>query len=179
MLPGFRLFKDAAPEPGSAPTETSQVHQITPESAMIKNAILADLFGFWSAKRSNLGRTPARRDISPAEIKALLPHIAIADVIDGGEDFRFRICGTAITEEAGVELTGKNWLSFPNTDTMIERSRDLVRTGTPYYATNIRAVWAPKDFQHYSVLALPLSKDGDTIDMVLYGIAFHPMNAED
>lgn len=178
MLPGFRLFKDAAPERATSPIETNNVHEIAPESAMIRNATLSELFGFWSAKKTALGRIPARRDIAPKEIKTLLPYIAIADVIDGGEDFRFRICGTAITEEAGAELTGKSWLSFSHTEVMVERSRELVKNGMPYYASNVRALWAPKDFQHYSVLALPLSKDGKVVDMVLYGIAFHPMDAE-
>ncbi len=178
MLPGFRLFKDTAPERAAWSDETNEEHEIAPESAMIRHATLSELYGFWSQKKAALGRLPARSDIAPKEIKALLPYIAIADVIDGGNDFRFRICGTAITEEAGAELTGQSWLSFPHTEVVVERTRELVETGTPYYAANVRARWAPKDFQHYSVLALPLAKDGTTVDMVLYGIAFHPMEAE-
>lgn len=145
------------------------------QSASFEHPVLEALYRFWSGKKSALGALPSRKDISPSEIKKLLPHIAIADVIDGGADFCFRVCGTMITEGAGVELTGKSWSSFEGTDRIIARSRQLVETAEPYYATNQRAHWAPKDFQHYSVLALPLARDGKTVDMVLYGLVYQPM----
>lgn len=146
------------------------------ESASVEHPVLEALFRFWSTKKTALGHLPSRRDISPSEIKKLLPHIAIADVIDGGEDFCFRVCGTMITEGAGIELTGKSWQSFSGTESIIARSRQLVETAEPYYAVNQRAHWAPKDFQHYTVLALPLASDGKTVDMVLYGLVYHPMD---
>ncbi|WP_262690232.1 PAS domain-containing protein [Kordiimonas aestuarii] len=149
------------------------------KSASVEHPLLEALFRFWSTKKAKLGQLPSRRDISPSEIKKLLPYIAIADVIDGGLDFSFRVCGTMISEGAGIELTGKTWSSFENTQHIIERTRILVEKAEPYYLTNQRATWAPKDFQHYSVLALPLARDGKSVDMVLYGVVYQPMERRD
>ncbi len=178
MVPALKTIKDAL-LPRENPPHTGpagrSAEEVPLEGASAEHPVLEALFRFWSLKKAALGHLPSRRDISPVEIKKLLPHIAIADVIGGGEDFCFRVCGTMITEGAGVELTGKSWSSFEGTERIIARSRELVQTAEPYYLTNQRAHWAPKDFQHYAVLALPLARDGKTVDMVLYGLVYHPM----
>jgi hypothetical protein len=48
-----------------------------------------------------------RADINPADILPFLPHIIILDVIDGGEDFRVRVFGTALVELMHEERTGQ------------------------------------------------------------------------
>ncbi|WP_417449759.1 PAS domain-containing protein [Kordiimonas sp.] len=177
MVPGFKNIKDALRPSGEGliPAPAKGHGDTGLKSASVEHPVLEALFRFWSTKKGTLGKLPSRRDISPAEIKKQLPYVAIADVINGGKDFSFRLCGTMITEGAGVELTGKNWSDFDNTAHIIARTHKLVKTAAPYYLTNQRATWAPKDFQHYSVLALPLSSDGETVDMVLYGIVYQPM----
>lgn len=178
MVPALKSIKHALRPRKNVP-HTGATSATTDDgslgSASTEHPVLEALFRFWSGKKAALGHLPSRRDISPSEIKKLLPHIAIADVIDDGEDFRFRVCGTMISEGAGVELTGKSWQSFTGTENIIARSRHLVETAEPYYITNQRAHWAPKDFQHYTVLALPLASDGKAVDMVLYGLVYHPM----
>lgn len=32
--------------------------------------------------------------------------------------------------------------------------------------------WSPKDYKNYSVLSLPLSSDGTTINMIMYCLDF-------
>lgn len=145
------------------------------EDAIIKQPELAALYQFWLNKKSSLGKIPCRRDFSPLELPKLLPHIALVDVDDSADvpEFTFRLCGTQIAEDCGVDLTGKTWSQFPNSEKMIMRAIRLTQDREPYYFSNVQAKWAPKNFHHYSVLALPLSTDGDTVNMILYGIMFH------
>jgi hypothetical protein len=69
--------------------------------------MLSDLLAYWERLRG--GRAmPSRRDIDPLALGArLLPHVIIVDVVDGGVRFRFRLCGSAVADAAGLDLTGK------------------------------------------------------------------------
>lgn len=48
-----------------------------------------------------------RADIRPAEIARFMPNVIIAEAVNGGEDFRVRLFGTALVELLGEERTGK------------------------------------------------------------------------
>jgi len=149
------------------------------DEAMIRQAELAALYRFWVDKKASLNKIPCRADFSPLELTRLLPHIALIDVdyTTGAPEFTFRLCGTQIAEDGGVDLTGKTWSHFPNSEDVIRRAIKLTENMQPYYATNIQAKWAPKSFHHYSVLVLPLSKDGQQVDMILAGVMFHPFTS--
>ena len=51
-----------------------------------------DLYRYWDGRR-NGRRMPARRDIDPADIPGLLPHVSLIHKPDG--QFRFRLVGSA------------------------------------------------------------------------------------
>lgn len=48
-----------------------------------------------------------RADIDPVKIARFLPNVIIAEAVNGGEDFRTRLFGTALVELLGEERTGK------------------------------------------------------------------------
>ncbi|MFC4347527.1 PAS domain-containing protein [Kordiimonas lipolytica] len=177
-MAGISILRDLV-SGGSAGAPSAGVLYEDNAEAIIRQSELAALYQFWIDKKSSLGKLPCRGDFSPLELTRLLPHIALVDVDTKGHspEFTFRLCGTQIAEDSGVDLTGKTWSQFPNSDDVIKRAVTLTHNLQPYYATNIQAKWAPKNFHHYSVLALPLSKDGDTVDMILYGIMFHPFSS--
>ena len=47
---------------------------------------------------------PARRDIGAGDIPALLPYLMIVDKL--GDQFRYRLAGTAVAREIGHDPTG-------------------------------------------------------------------------
>jgi hypothetical protein len=67
--------------------------------------MLRELYDYWSRKRG-ARLMPRRRDIDPAEIPKLLPHIMITEMLEGGTRYRYRLSGTAVTRAFGRELTG-------------------------------------------------------------------------
>ncbi|SDE19737.1 PAS domain-containing protein [Kordiimonas lacus] len=179
MSAGISILKDLVSSGSGGSSTGAHPKGVLSEDggeAMIRQAELAALYQFWVDKKSSLGKIPCRADFSPLELTRLLPHIALVDVdhASGTPEFTFRLCGTQIAEDSGVDLTGKTWSHFPNSEQVIKRAIKLTENLQPYYATNIQAKWAPKNFHHYSVLALPLSKDGEQVDMILYGVMFHP-----
>ncbi len=154
----------------------SELLQARDAELVLVQSELLELFRFWHLKTTRLGRLPGRADFTPVELKKLLPHIALVDVIrsEEGLEFKFRLCGTQIAEGCGADLTGYSWKHTDVPLSIMSRTSDMLNSKVPYHAGNIQAVWAPKHFQHYSVLALPLSADGKTVNMILYGIIFHP-----
>lgn len=182
MSAGISILKDLVSAGSGGPaTGGARSGSLSGDSseAMIRQGELAALYQFWVEKKSSLGKIPSRADFSPQELTRLLPHIALVDVDHDSSipEFTFRLCGTQIAEDSGVDLTGKTWSHFPNSSEVIKRAIKLTEDMQPYYATNIQAKWAPKNFHHYSVLALPLSKDGQQVDMILYGVMFHPFTS--
>lgn len=179
MLAGISVIKDLISGGVSGSSNSFNCNSVLENcefEAIIQQPQLAALYQFWINKKSSLGKLPSRADFSPLELTKLLPHIALVDVShdESGPEFTFRLCGTQIAEDCGVDLTGKTWSHFPDAEKTILRAKKLVHSKEPFYAQNIQAIWAPKNFLHYSVLALPLSKDGETVEMILYGIMFHP-----
>ncbi|MEP2827576.1 PAS domain-containing protein [Parvibaculum sp.] len=58
-----------------------------------------------------------RADINPAEIAKLMPNLVIAEAVNGGDDFRVRLFGTALVELLGEERTGKLLSEFAEEST--------------------------------------------------------------
>ena len=75
--------------------------------AFADDAILAAGFDYWL----NLPRPagcPDRADADPSLMpKAILPYVALLEVLDGGADARYRLAGQEFNENFGVNLKGK------------------------------------------------------------------------
>ena len=52
---------------------------------------------------------PSRADIVPAELTLHLPQILLADVLDEGKEFRYRLLGTRLTPYFPDRATGKTF----------------------------------------------------------------------
>src|SRR5258706_9352332 len=62
-----------------------------------------DLYRYWLAKRGSRPM-PARSDINPGDIPALLPYLGLVNKVVG--QFRWRLTGTAVADKIGRNLTG-------------------------------------------------------------------------
>lgn len=128
---------------------------------------LKTVYAYWQSKRA--GRPlPGRRDIEPAELKSVLPHLMLIDV-EPGPRYRYRLFGTAVTEAFGMDPTGKcvdevmlgDYKSF-----LLGLYDDLCREKQPIYSTSIYGT--KRDTKMWTQrLMLPLASDGDTVDKVL------------
>jgi hypothetical protein len=126
---------------------------------------------YWDEKRGTRAM-PRRAEIDPVEMRAHLPCIGLVDVVDDGSDFRFRLLGTEFARLFGRDSTGKTltevygagdpevlrWMTASYAEVLRTR-RPVLRIGT------MRAV--QKDFIRCDALLLPLSEDGERVNMVL------------
>lgn len=98
----------------------------------IKAAALFDrVERVWQAARGER-KSPRRKDIDAAKLGAVLPHLAILDVVREGEklDFRYRLLGEHLTKFYGVNLTGA-------LHTVVASDRQTAR---PFYEAYVRCV---------------------------------------
>src|SRR5687768_16481804 len=128
---------------------------------------LHQVYAYWQQKRG--GRAlPARRDIEPADLVAVLPHLMMVDVEEGPR-FRYRLFGTAVVEAFGSDPTGKyvdDVMVGAYKTFLLGLYNDLVTSKKPIYSTSIYGgkrdtmLWTQR-------LMLPLSSDGTKVDKVL------------
>ena len=129
---------------------------------------LCDFVNHWDNSRGEK-ELPSRTDILPIPLPRVLPWIALADVIDDGAEYRFRLCGTGITDILAREMRGETPAALPG------RPEQRVRLTAEYCL----AMQAPirgcatecsipgQDFQGSEIACLPLSNDGKVIDMLI------------
>ena len=135
---------------------------------------LRRLLEYWQAKRRALGRLPARADIDPLEMRFALGHLILADVEHGDPiRFRHRLIGTHIVEHAGYDATGLYVDEVPDGELashIIPSYRRVVATREPV-SERIRGAVGGRP-TNLEMLRLPLSIDGERVDMVLTGAYF-------
>jgi hypothetical protein len=109
---------------------------------------------------------PKRDELTPARLRSILPSTFTIDVIDGGNDFRFRFAGDRIIQfmgqrYAGTLLSQKRGIAFfDNMSRLYER---CVTTKAPVSAGPVQASLQGKEFLEIEAVVLPLSDDGATI----------------
>ena len=138
-----------------------------------KEPQLRELLDYWQSKRGR--RTmPARADVDPIDIPDILPHLVLVDTAESLGEFRYRLFGTEVCKGFGHDRTGKRFSDLPR----IENFEAVYRG---YWLTFIEKVpqyfhgrigSAEENYIRYSRLTLPLSSDGEYVNMILGGVVF-------
>ena len=109
---------------------------------------------------------PKRDDITPARLRTVLPSTFTIDVIDGGQDYRFRFAGDRIIQFMGQRYAGtllsekRGNIFFDNMARLYGR---CVSTGLPVSSGPVQASLQGKEFLEIEAMVLPLSDDGVSI----------------
>lgn len=139
----------------------------------IKHPKLRELYAYWDGKRGARSM-PARADLDPIDVRAVIGNIILVDVIAGEPlTFRIRLHGTNLSERVRFDLTGKMLDEMPQAEfrELTQKSfTRVVQTKEPLHAyrdgvlDNRRRV--------YETLILPLSSDGENVDRILCGLFY-------
>jgi hypothetical protein len=142
----------------------------------IHHTLLMRLLAYWQGKRGRRAM-PSRADIDPNEIRDLLPHLLLTDVVNeqGRTRFRYRLVGTAVQEAFGREMIGQyidELMSGTYRDFIVGLYQDLVERKKPIYSESIYGSSDPRNKLWTERLMLPLSTDGKHVNMVLSAQVF-------
>lgn len=136
----------------------------------IEQRPLVHLFNYWLAKRGTRF-APSRADIDPLELKFILSQILVFDVVEGGEDFRTRIAGTGTYALHNADITGDLLSTLKPkefADAILAHYRGIITHRQPTYSRT--GYWdGGYEAEAYHALRLPLSSNGQDIDMILVG----------
>src|SRR5690606_8637806 len=80
------------------------------QASRTKNDTSLPPFHYWHGLRGPRA-APQRLEIEPAHIAGILPRVFVLERMDF-EMYRFRIAGTKLCEQFGLELRGRNLLDF-------------------------------------------------------------------
>jgi hypothetical protein len=134
---------------------------------------LQRLYQYWAEKRGERAM-PSRADIDPLDMRFAIGNLILIDVIEGSApQFRIRLHGSNLSERVGFDLTGKMLDALPHPE-----FRELTRQSFTKVAKTKKPLHAYRDRvlddrrRHYETLILPLSSDGDRVDLILCGLFY-------
>ena len=137
----------------------------------IKTPSLQRLYQDWEDRRR--GRAfPSRSDFDVLDLGYIIGNLSLLDVCYAPLRFRFRLHGSRVTERVGYEMTGKHVDELPTPDMreLVQRHYEqVIKRRVPIVEVRERQIVDDRVLP-CEVLAMPLSSDGDTIDMLLSGV---------
>ena len=142
----------------------------------VRDPRLAGLLDYWRSKKGQR-RMPARRDIDPLEMKPWLGNLVLIEFFGDIMHFRVRVDGTNIAEMGGRGRTGAGVEAL----TSEEERRVLYRQYSPVLEEKRPAFYETEytnsdgRYLRESKLLLPLSEDGEIVNMVLAGIYYRDL----
>lgn len=163
---------------------------LSPDALRAMPQKLQDGFSYWQGLRR--GRLmPARRDIDPLDIGALLPNVVLLDVIhrpatervegaSAGLDLRFRLVGTEVAARSARDYTGWRLAAIPHMapgTSFWQHRETVVRGRRPLYSTPTY-VGPAKRIRSCHNLLMPLSENGDVVNMIFCLASFEQTGAD-
>jgi hypothetical protein len=129
------------------------------------------LYHYWLSKRGSR-LMPARSDLSPGDIPALLPFLLIVGKADG--HLHYRLIGTAVVHAVGYDATGTSVGSYlVSPEEAVEARAIFERVFTaarPVFSTG-EFIFKSGVHLNMSLLTLPLSDDGAAVNMTVSTLA--------
>lgn len=123
---------------------------------------------------------PARSDLDPIDIPRLLPYTMLINVTVDPIDFSYRLVGSEISQRSAGEYTGIRLVDLPH-QRPPSQIWDLFATAAqergPLCAL-IPRVGAMGKGDGVQILVMPLSRDGQQVDMLFGLIDFTHRSAE-
>ena len=133
-------------------------------------------YRYWAEKRG-ARRMPTPGDINPAEIRALLPHITVVEILEGSPvDYLYKIDGEAVRDAIGFTRTGHRLSEYRDrlgaAHIWLHDCYDKLRADRTPRSVRHALDYLSRSFHILEIVFLPLSRDGETVHRVLQCIDF-------
>ncbi len=166
-------------------------HTVQPERSMyhvvsldeIENAVTRTALNYWRMLRGGR-KMPARSELSPRDMRAILHNVVLIRVIDGGRDYEYRIVGGVFAWAYDLNFQGMYLTQIeeaaPEHGARMRKLYEHVRAGAEPLGLH---GWVGRDvedspFVYYESGVLPFGDDGATVDHLLVA-SFHVPRAPD
>jgi PAS domain len=138
---------------------------------------LKAIYQYWLDVKGDAAM-PTRADLNPSRMAKFLSHISLVDVEHDTLRYKFRLIGTESVRAIGFDPTGKYLDEIPLMAGHLGPRYDwLVENKRPYIVSD-KLKWSDKSFLDFFSIGLPLSRDGERVDILMYGSLYTlPENA--
>jgi hypothetical protein len=143
---------------------------INPPLREITDPLLQRLYEYWNRTRG-VRCMPSRAQVDPCDIRFVLGHVMLVDVVHGLATFRVRLQGTELGWWLGSDLTGKTLeeLRSPDLRSLLGESfAQCVATRVPVFQRGRQYIDGLPRL--YSKLVMPLSDDDRNVDKLLVAL---------
>jgi hypothetical protein len=146
------------------------------DPAIREPAILAFIRDYWETRRG-AAAMPRRQDVTPADMKAYLPNILLADVVQNGEDFRYRVVGSQLQRyfsgnPTSMLMSGALAVFGEETVTRtIGVYQMVMKRRKPLRIRGVGTLYS-QQAKLFDALLTPLSDDGENVNMILGTFVF-------
>lgn len=167
------IFQQTTWTRGGTPDESHDAWRAHVPDREPREPILTELKEYWRAIRGELP-IARRNDVDPADLIFILPNLMLVETAKEIGDYRIRLFATGLVKEFGEERTGKRFGELRDIENLQEAYGDfgyVRRTAKPSYIGD-RSVSPLRSYRGYSRLLLPLTLQGETVDIILAGYAF-------
>jgi len=150
--------------------DLSQVAGLARVTPLIAHPVLRRLHDYWSALPRGRSGAPLRAAFDPAAIGFCLPHVGLAE-IETPFRVRYRLVGSALERLYGGPLAGRyvDELYTPALRAeVLAAYRRVIDGATSDYA--LPNLWLRAFGFGYHRLMLPLSRSGESVDLVVVAI---------
>jgi hypothetical protein len=157
--------------------DITSVHPIMLDE--LENPIVKQGVDYWLSLRRGR-RYPARKDLSPHDMIALLRNVVLVKVIDGGKDFEYRIAGEAQEQAYGWRLQGRRVSQVAAEKPayghhVLGSYRHVRESGEPLTVrAQIGSNFPYLKFVYCEHVVLPLGDDDSAVDHLLIFSAYVP-----
>lgn len=127
------------------------------------------LLDWWNGLPRDGAAIPDWNDVDPVALLPWMGWISLYDVVDGGRDIRYRLVGSRITEQAGIDLTGRLvsqgvYASTPRL--LLEHFRRLGERAAPAWTNRVMETQHGLTITHDRIW-LPFRRGGDSVELWL------------
>ncbi len=137
----------------------------------LPNNILQKIYQYWLGMKGDR-LMPSRADLNPTEIAGLLQYISLIDVDANTSRYKMRLIGTETVKAMGIDVTGKYLDEMPQVEALLKKNYDWLVQGKKPYINFDRLKWSSKSYLEYYALGLPLSENGEDVNMLMFGMYY-------
>jgi len=157
-----------ATKAGSDKIDGIEVAPLLPAEACDKADARALLI-WWNALPRDGGTIPEWRTVDPVRLLPWMGWITLYDVVDGGRDIRYRLVGSRIAEQAGIDLTGRlvsQGVYVATPKLLLEHFRRLGERALPTWTNRVMETQHGLTITHDRIW-LPFRRGGDSVELWL------------
>ncbi len=148
------------------------LHRATADASELKRP-LKSFLEYWEERRDAKAvsvKLPSKDDMDPLDLRGLLNKVMLFEVLDGGKDFKIRICGQEVRETLTVPVKGELLSDLEKQGVVVadmDAFQFVISSCEPLCEINRSMAAVGRPHVNFQSVVVPLSTDGTSVDFLM------------